>query len=281
MVHITLCDQGKTGWLDVALRHRLEKSRHIKKALSPHATEFDLAGQALKHWDLGDIINQHLQAHGDTNPTLVEDGIDWCHVNDVIYDQRDDSLIWSCRELFIIKTDYETGTIKWILGDETKYWSQYPSLLNLFITTYQSYNIPIGQHALSITQEGHLLLYSNGAKTAQGRITITSSESAFQTLLGRSETYSSIQQWHLDETNRTASLTWFYTFPFKSDTCSSTFKVGSQYVNTHSRIRNASFIKKYGIFMLDIVNKDQQQLAWFTFNYPFFKKCLLLANRAD
>ena len=35
-------------------------------------------------------------------------------------------LIISSRENFVICLDYETGAIRWILGDETKKWFTFP-----------------------------------------------------------------------------------------------------------------------------------------------------------
>ena len=46
---------------------------------------------------------------------------DWFHNNAVTYNRADDSIaIVSSRENFVICLDYETGAIKWILGDTAR-----------------------------------------------------------------------------------------------------------------------------------------------------------------
>ena len=50
------------------------------------------------------------------------------------YNRADDSLIVSSRENFVICLDYETQAIKWILGDPTKKWYQFPSLRTFALT---------------------------------------------------------------------------------------------------------------------------------------------------
>ena len=65
-------------------------------------------------------------AEGDDPTRFVRPGVDWFHVNAATYDPRDDSVIVSSRENFVIKLDYATGTPIWILGDPTKYWAQFP-----------------------------------------------------------------------------------------------------------------------------------------------------------
>ena len=80
---------------------------------------------------------------------LVRPPNDWFHTNSAIYDARDDSLIVSAREHFVMKIDYETGAIRWVLGDPTKYWYQFSSLRAKALTLDSGGLYPIGQHALS------------------------------------------------------------------------------------------------------------------------------------
>src|SRR5207302_7121096 len=86
---------------------------------------------------------------------------DWFHNNAVTYNRADDSLIISGREDFVIAIDYETATIKWILGDETKKWFTFPSLAQYSLALAPGTLPPIGQHALSITYDQGLLLYDD------------------------------------------------------------------------------------------------------------------------
>jgi arylsulfate sulfotransferase len=91
--------------------------------------ELSPSGQVLKQWNLAQIFRDTMLAKGDDPSNFVRDGIDWFHMNSAIYSSADDSLIISGREQFVVKLDYETGRIKWLLGDITKHWYvDYPSL---------------------------------------------------------------------------------------------------------------------------------------------------------
>ena len=98
----------------------------------------------LNNWDLGAIISNYMTSQGDDAAAFVRPGVDWFHLNSAIYDPSDDSLIVSSRENFIIKLDYSTGTIKWILGDPTKYWYTFPSLRAKALTLSAGGFIPSG-----------------------------------------------------------------------------------------------------------------------------------------
>src|SRR5262249_48906971 len=90
--------------------------------------EINTSGKILKIWRLADIISAAMIAGGDDPDAFVRKADDWFHNNSATYSHADDSLIVSSRENFVIALDYETGDIKWILGDPTKAWYQYPSL---------------------------------------------------------------------------------------------------------------------------------------------------------
>jgi arylsulfate sulfotransferase len=57
-----------------------------------------------------------------------------------------------------MKIDYESGNLIWLLGDTSKHWYvDYPSL-RAYSLNVISGKTPVGQHALSITSDGNLLL---------------------------------------------------------------------------------------------------------------------------
>ena len=87
---------------------------------------------------------------------------DWFHNNAVTYKRSDDSLLVSSRENFVIALDHGSSAIKWILGDMTKFWFQFPSLQQFALTLDVNTLPPIGEHALSITKDDNLLLFDNG-----------------------------------------------------------------------------------------------------------------------
>ena len=94
--------------------------------------------------------------------------------------------------------DYETGAIKWILGDPTKKWHQFPSLRQFALTLAPGSLPPIGTHGLSITYDQALLLHDNG------------NPSSFQQPPGQMRTFSSPRKYQLDLTTKVATEVWNY-----------------------------------------------------------------------
>lgn len=119
-------------------------------------------GSLIKTWDMVAIIGTYMGNSSDAYQDFVRPGPDWFHMNSAIYDRSDDSIIVSSRENFIIKFDYNTSEIKWILGDKTKYWHSFPSLRSKALELRAGDLAPIGQHSLSLTSNGQLMVFNNG-----------------------------------------------------------------------------------------------------------------------
>ena len=125
--------------------------------------EVDASGRVLKQWNMADIISAAMIAGGDDPSQFVfPTPTDWFHNNGVAYNRADDSLIVSSRENFLICLDYNTGAIKWILGDPTKKWYRFPSLRRFALTLAPGSLPPIGQHSPSITYDQGILVFDNG-----------------------------------------------------------------------------------------------------------------------
>ena len=125
--------------------------------------EVDASGRVLKTWNMANIISAAMRAGGDDPSQFVYPSpTDWFHNNGVTYNRADDSVIISSRENFLICLDYETSAIKWILGDPTKKWYQFPSLRKFALTVAPGSLPPIGQHSPSITYDQNLLIFDNG-----------------------------------------------------------------------------------------------------------------------
>jgi arylsulfate sulfotransferase len=182
----------------------------------PEATiiEIDLSGSVLKVWRLADIISAAMISGGDDPSAFVRVADDWFHNNSATYRKLDDSLLVSSRENFVMALDYETGAIKWILGDPTKAWFQYPSLRKYALTLGGATLPPIGQHALSIAKDGDLLLFDNGRA------------SNAQTPGGEERSYSAPRKYRINNRNMTATETWTYasTPTLFSPYCSSVYE---------------------------------------------------------
>lgn len=161
--------------------------------------EVDAQGNVLKVWSLAAIITDAMIAGGDDPSQFVYPApTDWFHNNAVAYRRSDDSLVISSRENFVICIDYATGAIKWILGDPTKKWYQFPSLRQYALALAPNSLPPIGQHAVSFTADDKLLLFDDGRG------------SLFQTPPGDDRTYSAPRKYQLDLTTKVATEEWNY-----------------------------------------------------------------------
>jgi arylsulfate sulfotransferase len=183
-------DRGKVGLILDANTTSSFESTNI---------EVDSAGNVIKMWNLGDIIATAMLAGGDDPSLFVYPSPnDWFHNNAVTYNRADDSIAISSRENFVICLDYESSAIKWILGDTTKHWAQFPSLAQYALTLGPDTLPPIGQHALSISYDQSLLLFDNGYG------------SLFQQPAGTFRTYSSPRKYALNRDTNIATEVWNY-----------------------------------------------------------------------
>ncbi len=162
--------------------------------------EVDTSGNVLKNWNLATIISQAMTAGGDDPSQFVPAPgalTDWFHNNANTYRPSDNSLVVSSREDFVIALDYDTGAIKWILGDPTKQWYQFPSLRKYALKGTTGTHYPIGQHAVSFFRDD-LLLFDDGYQSIN------------HTPPGKSRTYSAPRKYSIPEGGDTATETWHY-----------------------------------------------------------------------
>src|SRR5262249_18784406 len=123
------------------------------------------------------------------------------------------------RENFVVKVDYNSGDLVWIFGDPTKYWYTFPSLRAKALTLADGGLYPIGQHAVSITRDGLLLLFNNGAQSLN--------QPAGQPS-GASRTYSAVSAYVIDRSALTAREAWRFDYgqTIFSTFCSSAYEMG-------------------------------------------------------
>jgi len=153
------------------------------------------------HWDMAAILSAYMTSQGDDAAAFVRPGVDWFHTNAAVYDPSDDSIIVSSREHFLIKLDYRTGAIKWILGDPTKYWYTFPSLRAKALTLVGGGLYPVGQHAASITPDGLLMIFNDGSGSFNQPPGAPS---------GEWRTYSAVSAYSIDAASMTARNVWNY-----------------------------------------------------------------------
>lgn len=121
-------------------------------------------GAIVKWWDFNFILDPKRATLPDTQPG------DWLHINAMYYDEGDKSIVVSARsQSAVIKIDYATGAVKWILGNHN-YWNE---TLQSFLLKPIDENgneldsnfpdfWPYGQHAIQKTSSGNFLMYDNG-----------------------------------------------------------------------------------------------------------------------
>jgi arylsulfate sulfotransferase len=163
--------------------------------------EVDKNGHVIKTWNLAEIISAAMKAGGD-NPSqfVYQSPNNWFHNNSTTYRKSDNSLIVSSRENFVICLDYDTAAIKWILGDPTKKWYQFPSLRKYALMVAPGGVPPIGQHSVSITHDDNLLLLDNGTASI-----------FFLHPAGTQRNYAAPRKYQLDLQTKVASEIWNYT----------------------------------------------------------------------
>ena len=200
-------DRGKVGIiLDADTAPSYKESVNI---------EVDASGRVLKTWNLANIISAAMTAGGDDPSQFVYSSpTDWFHNNAVAYNRADDSLIISSRENFLICIDYETGAIKWILGDPTKKWYQFPSLRRYALPLAPGSLPPIGQHAVSVTFDQNILVLDNGRN------------SWFQQPPGVERSFASPRKYKLDLNAKIATEVWNHEMDQAIDSpiCSSVYE---------------------------------------------------------
>ena len=216
--------------------------------------EVDSEGAVLNTFDLAAIIEADMVQYGDNPSGFVRRGADWFHNNAAVYWPAQDTLVVSSRENFVIGIDYTTKKIKWILGDNTKLWHQYPSLRRYELTMAAGSLAPIGQHAVSITSDNQLMLFDNGK------------ESMNQSPVGATRYYSAPRKYQINLTAMSATETWHYDHSpaIWSPICSSIYQDGSSYLINYA----SENLWGSGPLYVRMVAIDSAKNIAFEYRYP-------------
>ena len=123
-------------------------------------------------------------------------------------------------ENFVMKIDYASGDLIWILGDPTKYWHGFASLVAKSLTLPVGDLYPIGQHALSITHDGLLMLFNDGGN---------SSHQPAGAPAGEERPYSTVSAYSIDAAHGAAHESWRFDYQQTIDSriCSSAYEASS------------------------------------------------------
>ena len=208
-------DPGKNGLL-LEVNLNVDGATHIESTIF----EINKSGAIIDRWNITQIIRDAMIAGHDDPSAFVRDGADWLHNNAATYWAATDTLVVSGREDFVIGIGYTDKQIKWILGDLSKAWATYPSLMAYALTMAPGSVAPIGEHAVSITADGNLMMFDNGYASFN------------HTPAGDNHTYSAPRKYALDLVARTATEVWNFKHgeSIYSPICSSVYQQGTSYL---------------------------------------------------
>jgi len=209
-------------------------------------------------FDMADILTTYMQNNGDDPSAFVRPGHDWFHVNASTYDPSDNTVIISSRENFLIKVSYSTHDIVWIFGDPTKYWYTFPSLRAKALTLEAGGDYPIGQHGVSVTSDGYVMVFNNGL----GSLSQPSGEPA-----GLSRTYSEVSAYSVNAAAMTAQNAWNFNYgqSIYSAICGSSYEAGNTYLVDFATPDNGAEARLVGL--------DSNQNVVFDFQYASPSLC--------
>jgi len=121
---------------------------------------------------------------------------DWSHGNGLYYDERDSSIIASFRfQEALIKIDYHSRDIKWILGDSIGWKDEYKAKL---LQPTGDIDWFYHQHAPSLNAAGQLLIFDNQNYQAM----------PFETPVAAGESFSRATVFEIHEEDRTVRQIW-------------------------------------------------------------------------
>jgi hypothetical protein len=217
----------------------------------------------IQTFDMADILTAYMKNYGDDPSAFVRPGIDWFHVNASTYDPSDNTVIVSSRENFLIKVNYSTRNIVWILGDPTKYWYTFPSLRAKALTLNAGGDYPIGQHGVSMTADGYVMVFNDG----YGSLNQPTGEPA-----GLTRTFSEVSAYSVDPTTMTAQNVWNFNYgqTIFSSICGSSYESGNSYLVDFATANNGQDAR--------IVGLDSNKNVVFDFQYTSPEDCYAAWN---
>ena len=151
-------------------------------------------GNVIRGWDFRAILDQGRPPQ----PRNLETA-DWLHLNGIDFSETDDTFVISGRDQSaVVKVAFESGSLRWILGNH-EYW-EYPYTDYLLTPIGEDFQWQWGQHAPMIhpTDPSRLLVYDNG------------NERSYQNPVLPTENYSRAVEFEVDEEHMTVRQVWQY-----------------------------------------------------------------------
>lgn len=163
-------------------------------------------GKVVKRRDLIDVLDTkrfgYMALSGfwkDKYNSRIDDlSRDWSHANALVYLPEEDAIIVSFRHLdCIMKLDWQTKKILWILGEPTGWgaaWQEY------LLQPVGDLEWPYHQHSPQLTPHGTLMVYDNGNYRAR----------PFDEPTSAANNYSRVVEYEIDEDAMTVEQVWEY-----------------------------------------------------------------------
>ncbi|HSG72852.1 MAG TPA: aryl-sulfate sulfotransferase [Planctomycetaceae bacterium] len=183
-----------------------EDERGPVSVVGDEIVEFQSDGKVLRRLNLFDILDIDRLCYGVFGnfwnnkylETGVKDTEDWTHANAIMRTTEKDWIVVSLRHQdCLIKLNFTTGEIRWILGDHDGWDEPWKSKL---LAMQGDWDWPYHQHGPQITSRGTIMMFDNGNYRAIPPELIT----------GGSENYSRVLELKVDEENMTVSKVWEY-----------------------------------------------------------------------
>ena len=112
-------------------------------------------GEIVKKFDLKKVLST------DDGKSENWSSYDWFHNNSVWYDEKTNVVILSGRHKdAVIAIDYDSGKLKWIIGDPTNWDKEYQKYF--FTPVGDDFEWQWSQHAAMVTPEGYIFILDNG-----------------------------------------------------------------------------------------------------------------------
>ncbi len=151
-------------------------------------------GAVKKTWDYTHVITP-----GDSSSGLATQE-DWFHNNAVWYDEKTNSLSLSGRHVdAIVNLDYDTGAIRWILGDPEG-WSVEKQKYFFTPAEGKEFAWQYAQHAVSVLPCGDILCFDNGTNRSKNK----------EKYVPNKDNYSRAVRYRIHTENRTIEQVWEY-----------------------------------------------------------------------
>ncbi len=239
-----------------------DESEHIEDTIIEVDRE---SGAIVNEWDYKEFLDIERVARIGVHRKFG----DWIHINSVLYDEVTNSIIASGRQQFVLSIDKDTKELNWILGEDYGYADDDPSKDYILTSIDDDLEYPNGQHALSITDDGNLLLFDNGNMRADENGNSTADD----------ENYSRAVLYGIDETNMTVEQLWSYGKELGTTYFSSFISSVNQLENGNYLVNFGSGNENHGIegedavqsTLIAEVSKDSQtvlfEMKLDTFNY--------------